>query len=282
MTDAPEVRPMSREDLQMALDWAADEGWNPGIEDADCFLAADPEGFLMAYLDGEPVASISAINYDDSYAFLGCFICRPDQRGQRAAFHVARAGLAHIGDRAAGLDGVVDRQENYRALGFEFAHRNIRYGGVVDCAAPDDPRLVEIDNGMIGDLVTYDRPLHPAPRDNFLKCWLRRTATRRGVAVVDQGRVQGYGVIRRCRDGYKIGPLFADGPDIADLIFRSLSAGAGLAPLFIDPPLPNGAAVSLAERFGMTRVFETGRMYRGAAPALPLERIFGITTFELG
>lgn len=282
MSDAPEVRPMSREDLDMVLDWAANEGWNPGIEDAECFLAADPDGFLMAYLEGEPVASISAINYDDSYAFLGCFICRPDQRGQRAAFHVARAGLAHIGDRAAGLDGVVDRQENYRALGFEFAHRNIRYGGVVDCAAPDDPRLVEIDDSLIAELIAYDRPFNPAPRDAFIGCWLRRTETRRGVAFVGEGRVRGYGVIRGCRDGYKIGPLFADTPDIADLIFRSLAAQAALAPLFVDPPLPNGAAVSLAERFGMTRVFETGRMYRGPIPDLPLDRIFGITTFELG
>jgi hypothetical protein len=32
----------------------------------------------------------------------------------------------------------------------------------------------------------------------------------------------------------------------------------------------------------MTPMFETARMYRGRAPDLPLDRIFGITTFELG
>jgi hypothetical protein len=29
-------------------------------------------------------------------------------------------------------------------------------------------------------------------------------------------------------------------------------------------------------------VFETARMYKGSAPVLPLDNIFGVTTFELG
>jgi hypothetical protein len=32
----------------------------------------------------------------------------------------------------------------------------------------------------------------------------------------------------------------------------------------------------------MTVVFETARMYTGEAPRLPLDGIFGVTTFELG
>ena len=52
--------------------------------------------------------------------------------------------------------------------------------------------------------------------------------------------------------------------------------------VFLDPPEPNGPAVALAKRYGLEPVFETARMYRGAVPELPLEKIFGITTFELG
>jgi hypothetical protein len=282
MAAATVVRALSRQELDLVLDWAAAEGWNPGIEDADCFHAADPEGFFMAYVDGEPAACISAVNYGDRYCFIGCYICRPDRRGQRAGFMVARAGLAHAGTRPAALDGVVDRQDNYRALGFEFAHRNIRYGGTVACLRPDAPRLKDIDEAMLPALIAYDRPLNPAPRERFLRCWLRRTATRRGVAVVEGGRIRGYGVVRACREGFKIGPLFADTPAAAEALFLALAAGTAPAPLFLDPPLPNTAAVGLAERYGMARVFETGRMYRGAVPQIPMERIFGITTFELG
>ena len=47
-------------------------------------------------------------------------------------------------------------------------------------------------------------------------------------------------------------------------------------------PEPNASARALAEGAGLAPVFETARMYRGPAPDLPLPRIFGITTFELG
>jgi len=31
------VRPMSEAELDLALDWAGAEGWNPGLHDARCF-----------------------------------------------------------------------------------------------------------------------------------------------------------------------------------------------------------------------------------------------------
>ena len=42
------LRRMTETDLGLALDWAAAEGWNPGLHDAHCFYAADPEGFCSA------------------------------------------------------------------------------------------------------------------------------------------------------------------------------------------------------------------------------------------
>ena len=35
---------MSRAEVDLAIDWAAGEGWNPGRHDADCFHGADPGG----------------------------------------------------------------------------------------------------------------------------------------------------------------------------------------------------------------------------------------------
>ncbi|MNL87137.1 hypothetical protein D3C87_2161460 [compost metagenome] len=52
--------------------------------------------------------------------------------------------------------------------------------------------------------------------------------------------------------------------------------------IYLDIPEPNASARALCERYNMKPVFETARMYRGIAPDLPLARIYGITTFELG
>ena len=43
-----------------------------------------------------------------------------------------------------------------------------------------------------------------------------------------------------------------------------------------------GALEALATRHGMRKVFGTARMYTGSEPPIALERVFGVTTFELG
>ena len=103
------------------------------------------------------------------------------------------------------------------------------------------------------------------------------------LALTGGDGLRGYAVGRPCRVGVKIGPLFADDPSVAQALFDALCASvpAG-ASLYLDVPEPNGAAVELARRAGMTVVFETARMYAGRAPDVPVERVFGVTTFELG
>ena len=41
-------------------------------------------------------------------------------------------------------------------------------------------------------------------------------------------------------------------------------------------------ALALAHAQGLHSVFETARMYTGPAPACELQRVYGITSFELG
>jgi hypothetical protein len=101
-------------------------------------------------------------------------------------------------------------------------------------------------------------------------------------ACVRDGVVRGYGVIRECREGLKIGPLFADDAEIAANLFAALCARAGGQPVYLDVPEVNAAAMALATSHGMKEVFATARMYRGEIPELPLDGIFGVTTFELG
>lgn len=282
MREDIQIRAMSRQDLDRAIDWARQEGWNPGLADGDCFYTCDPEGFLLAFEGVEPVASISVVAYGNDFGFLGFYICRADRRGRGIGYRLWRAGLERMGGRCIGLDGVVDQQANYRKEGFVLAHRNVRFGGKVDSAVPADPRLRSIDPTMVEALQTYDRPFFAGPRGTFLRCWLSPSDLRSGYALVEDERVIGYGVIRRCHEGFKIGPLFADTAEGADLLFRALAAQTEGATVFLDPPLPNGAAIAMAESYGMKPVFETARMYRGTAPDLPLQKTFGITTFELG
>ena len=52
MAAALTIRPMTRPELDTLVDWAADEGWNPGLNDADIFWDTDPDGFIAAERGG--------------------------------------------------------------------------------------------------------------------------------------------------------------------------------------------------------------------------------------
>ena len=87
------VRRMTEADLALALEWAAAEGWNPGLHDARSFYAADPQGFLLGELDGAPAGSVSAVRYGAVFGFLGLYIVRPEFRGRGFGLKLWRAAL---------------------------------------------------------------------------------------------------------------------------------------------------------------------------------------------
>ncbi|WP_200307001.1 GNAT family N-acetyltransferase [Streptomyces adelaidensis] len=266
------------DDWAVVARWAGDEGWNPGLSDPSCFFAQDPEGFFVGRLDGEPVASVSVVTYGDDYAFLGFYLVRPDLRGHGHGLATWKTALAHAGDRTVGLDGVVAQQDNYRQSGFEPAHRTFRFSGVVpETAVPADVRPVEDARSV----AAYDSACHPADRPRFLERWLTADGHRALARVVD-GRLTGYGVIRPGRDALRIGPLFADTDADARALLAGLAAEAAGRELAVDVPEPNTAAVALVEEYGLTPSFETARMYTGSIRPYAEDRVFGVTTLELG
>ncbi|MGF6654872.1 ribosomal protein S18 acetylase RimI-like enzyme [Paraburkholderia youngii] len=273
------VRNMSSSEVDLAIEWAAAEGWNPGLDDARCFWNADPNGFFVGIWRGEPVACISAVAYDERFGFIGLYIVKPAFRARGFGLRTWQHAMRYLGDRTIGLDGVVAQQQNYKKSGFQLAYRNIRFQGVVRAAST--PRLTNAREIPFAQLLAYDSACFSTNRSRFLADWIAQS---QALALADVGndQIRGYGVLRRCRSGYKIGPLFADDARIANDLFDGLVASAAGEVIALDVPEVNAAAVALAERYGMVSAFETARMYTRAAPAIPVQRVFGVSTFELG
>jgi GNAT superfamily N-acetyltransferase len=280
-----QIRRMTLPELQeIAVEWAGAEGWNPGLHDAASFYKADPEGFLAGWLNDQPIACISAVRYQPDFGFIGFYIVRPEYRGQGYGLEIWKAAMKYLETRNIGLDGVVAQQENYRRSGFKFAYNNIRYEGFTSNALPAeiDTKVILCDQIPFDAFLTYDRRYFPAARPAFLESWLHQPDVR-ALAVVEQEQICGYGMLRPCRRGYKIGPLFAETPAIADQLLNALCRQIPpQATFYLDVPAVNAAALALAHRYGMQPVFETARMYTGNAPDVDLNGVFGVTTFELG
>lgn len=279
--DGVRVETMPRRELDLALEAATREGWNPGLGDADCFWAIDPSGFFMAVQDGHVVGRASAVAYDDDFAFFGLYIVEPALRGRGIGTAITRAAHAYAGGRNVGLDGVVAMADRYAAYGYRPVHRSLRYGFTPREAAPTHPSIVDATALPVDALVDYDARHFPARRPGFLARWIAQPGAK-ALAFVEGGSIGGFGVLRPCRRGRKIGPLFAEDRTTAQALFAALCNHGLGEPVYLDAPEPNRDALALAARHGMTAEFECLRMYLRDDPGLPLGRIYGITAFEVG
>jgi len=277
------IRNMTEDEVEsVAVAWAAKEGWNPGLHDGPCFYTTDPKGFFVGLLGNEPISCISAVAYDRDFAFLGFYIVKPEHRGKGYGLKIWDAAIAYLQTQNIGLDGVVEQQETYKKSGFKLAYNNIRYEGKAKPTTEQFPEIVPLSEVSFDDVSRYDTNLFHVPRPQFLQCWVKQPEGL-ALAAIREGKVVGYGVIRKCRSGYKIGPLFADTKYLANKLFLALNnfVEPG-AQIYLDTLEVNQAAVQLAEDHGMHKVFETARMYTKSQPDIEINKVFGVTTFELG
>ncbi len=276
------VRKMLKEEAPMAIEWAANEGWNPGLHDLDCFWETDPEGWWIGTLNNEPICLKSAIKYGASFGFMGFYMVKPEYRGHGYGLKLWKIANESLNGRINGMDGVVEQQENYKKSGYVYKHRNVRYEGVGKHLEEIKTNLVPIKDVHFEKLEEYDRICFPEKRTTFLKNWFALPDSH-SLAAVENGEIKGFSVIRKCRVGYKIGPLFADNYKVAEDLFNGLiNKIEDDEPYYLDIPEPNLEALRLVNKYKMKYVFETARMYAGGEPNIDLTKIFGITTFELG
>jgi GNAT superfamily N-acetyltransferase len=276
------VTRMSKDEIPIAIAYALQEGWNPGRHDHECFYQADPRGFFAGKLNGKIIAVGSAVVYDDHYAFCGFYIVDPNHRTEGYGLALAKSTLDYVGSRNAGLDAVLPMIEKYERFGFKQAYRNARYTGI---NLPVNPRknsdIIPLSDVSFEHLCAFDRHYFPAERRSFLRCWANQPGSL-SLGYVNHGQLLGYGVIRECFESYKIGPLFADSPDIADDLFNQLVLHAKDQPVSIAIPECNSHALDLVARYPLEKGVTTARMYLKNPLMIDMENVYGITSFELG
>ncbi|MBV7263391.1 GNAT family N-acetyltransferase [Photobacterium sp. WH24] len=268
---------------QAVMAWAKDEGWDMGLGDANAFFEVDDQGFFIGYLGKEPVAAMSIVNYSSSFSFLGHYLVSPTYRGQGYGLKLCQSAFAHGGDRCMGLDGMPAQVDNYAKWGFAGGRNNLRMVGQVqqDYHCPDYIELVQAAD--IDDIVAYDKSCTGIDRSALLKHWFIGE-TRYGFICRTGQEVTGIVGVRQSQDGYRVGPLFANTPDLVEPLFvAALSAVPQGRQVTLDvPEKADPTLIKLAEKHGFESIFHTLRMYRGEPPKEQEHKVWCIASLELG
>lgn len=266
-------------ELSLILSWAADEGWNPGLNDAEAFFAADPTGFFVA-VDGqdEPIASISVVNHTADFAFLGLYIVRKEFRGRGIGLGLWRHALRHAGSRTVGLDGVEAQQENYRASGFAYSGATTRFTGRLTERLGRDIHIVDPQD--IPTLIQMEAAASGVSKPNYSRPWFAGSRNRTTFVKRNQSTIIGFCTIRICQSGAKIGPLVAADMDVARELIAHAATGIG-GPISMDVPDRSISLIELCQKMGWQPGFQTARMYKGEFDASG-HRCFAVTSLELG
>lgn len=271
-------RTATQAEVVQILDWAAAEGWNPGLDDAPAFHAADPAGFFVAEIADALIAAISVVNHSEAFAFLGLYLCRPKHRGRGIGYALWQHALAHAGARVVGLDGVPEQEANYARSSFVLTDRTRRLAGRLPAEALALPLAVP---GDFADLERLDAKANGVTRARFLRPWLQDGATRKTVVLREGQEITGFATARTCREGCKIGPVIAPDAEAALFLAHQAAAALGAQHVFIDVPDAAEGFGRLLRHNGFEETFATARMYRGPAPETD-GTLHAVATLELG
>ena len=280
-----QLNKLTKSHLKTLIDWARNEGWNPGEFDYEVFWETDPDGFYGFFESDKLIAGGAIVSYNGKFGFMGLFIVHPDYRNKglgRQLWFLRRDKLISRLDEGAsiGMDGVVAMQPFYSKGGFEIYYKDERYERL-----GEQFHISEfISNIELKDfelISAYDKKCFGFCRDDFLYNWLKMSNAKT-FKYKGERSLMGFAVLRKVIEGYKIGPLFADNYNVAQELYKACLNAAVGANVYLDIPMLNENAVKLVKAFKAKYVFECARMYYNSPPEIEINKLFGITTFELG
>lgn len=283
--DELQFQKLDPDGLKTLVKWAENEGWNPGPNDAEVYWATDPEGFYGYYYNDDLIAGGSIISYEKEFGFMGFFIVKPEYRsggiGRKLWYRRRDTLLSRLNEGASiGMDGVVGMQPFYEKGGFKIVFRDERYEktGIRFIV---DKNISPIDDDDIKSILAYDKQCFGFLRPQFMIPWLK-LPNNKTFKYIEHGVLKGFAIVRKANTGYKICPLFADNEKIAEELYKACLNSVVGEPLYLDIPEINQGASNLIKKYKATYVFECARMYFGKPPNIEIDKVFGITTFELG
>tara|TARA_Y100001933_G_scaffold261820_1_gene317429 strand:- start:3096 stop:3986 length:891 start_codon:yes stop_codon:yes gene_type:complete len=290
------IRNISKFELQKVTDWAKLEGFAPGFDDVSIYRNTDNQGIWVGCLGKAPIGSIACVKYNSHYGFIGLFIVKKEYRGRGYGVMLWKHALNYLKNiKCIGLEAAPMRINDYEKWGFKISSVTNRWKLHGYKNLPEKKFYPDVQSDfkvVFGDQISseavlnYDSQREPSPRPHFLNDWLGNSFGIVKALVDNNGMCHGFGRIRPCilqdnKKGWRIGPLLADTPPLAELLIRELSEGLDQE-ILLDCPGLNPYSNYLLSSLGFFEISKTYRMYKGIQPPFPMNQVYGLACLELG
>ena len=290
------IRPIKYDDIPLLTKWAREEGFAPGEGDVSIYKNTDNQGIWIGSLGDKPIGCIAGIRYNEDYGFIGLFIVLEEYRGNGFGVQLWKHAIKYLANiPLIGLEAAAARIDDYKSWGFKMCSTTTRWqwdsssNFLVNKLYPDDKLgdfLIQEGNLISRkDVQLYDANREPSPRPHFLSDWLDRNEGNVSVIVDNNNVCHGFGRIRPCllmnEKGWRIGPLLADTPPLAELLLRNLVT-SNSGKVLLDSPGLNPYSKYLLERLGFNEISKTYRMYKGDLPPVSSNQVYALACLELG
>lgn len=280
---------MQSTDFIQINQWCINEGWNIGIYDSDIYYKIDPTGHFVAKTTNN-IASLSLIKHSPYFFTLGPFIVHKWYRKLgigEAILNATIANMEHDHPKAGTiLFSVPEQIERYKRIGF-IPCINIERWYVKSI----EPTHIKnecraITRQLVPYINQYYQQHHIVSREILLNELLLKPEIN-GLVFIENNIIKGFGFIRRCIRGFRIGALIADTPVIAKELINELLVFAHSEPAFIDVPSSNLNASFCMNALNAQKVAteDTIMMMKGTDHYNYLKKLdhhYGLFSLEIG
>lgn len=217
-------------------------GWNQVAADWEHLLALGGAGCLVAEMEGEVAGTLTAVAYEQRFAWIGMVLVDPALRGRGIATALMRQAIDTLGDMEARLDATPQGEPLYARLGFVEESRLVRMtretaggsrgrGSQVTGGAPGTRPMEDKD---LDQVLARDLGAFGARRADLLRWAFRRAPGLARVVEGESGGLRGYCLGRPGHRWWQVGPVVADGLDAAEGLVADCAQACSDTPLVVD------------------------------------------------
>jgi len=211
-------REMRSEDIEAGLRLCRASHWNQTRRDWELFLELSPHGCRVAIKDGQVVGTVTTVNYENRFSWIGMVLVDPAERGQGIGSLLMSQALGVLSDLPSiRLDATPAGHKVYQKLHFSDEYRLSRMETVVSSVgfAHHGNAARPMEKKDLPAVADIDRTVFGADRRMILEWLLEGACEYAWVVEGEDGGITGYTFGRHGFNFEHLGPVVARSQETA-------------------------------------------------------------------